>query len=280
WRHESRRPPAGSPRGLRLLAALQSLGWIWKLRRTRGFHPDSPADPADRDRRVASYRAAGGRLRPRAALGGTRGEARRNGFHLCRARAAHVRRGIQPVWLSDARLVGRGHPLLGAFLRRCDAARPRGRRTLRSTRVLDGRARRDGGPGSLHVGHELPRRGPGRLGPGAGRRAAQHLRYSGLLAAGRDGRSPRSDAACVGGALDPGGRLLDSRVVGPAVQTTEWGQTERLGRVSSHLGMVRHRSEVVEYRIEHHADTLGDLVAHYLGLTPSLALRRETLQRV
>ena len=36
------------------------------------------------------------------------------------------------------------------------------------------------------------------------------------------------------------------------------GGTSMVERVYSHLGQVRHRSDVVEYRLEHHREALGD----------------------
>jgi integrase len=36
------------------------------------------------------------------------------------------------------------------------------------------------------------------------------------------------------------------------------GGTSLVERVYGHLGSVRHRSEVVEYRVENHRDTLGE----------------------
>jgi hypothetical protein len=36
------------------------------------------------------------------------------------------------------------------------------------------------------------------------------------------------------------------------------GSEDMVQRVYSHLGTVRHRSEVVEYRVEQHVDQLGD----------------------
>jgi hypothetical protein len=48
------------------------------------------------------------------------------------------------------------------------------------------------------------------------------------------------------------------------------GSEEMVRRVYSHLGDVRHRSEVVEYRIEQHLDRLGDRLER-LGLaSPSV----------
>lgn len=38
----------------------------------------------------------------------------------------------------------------------------------------------------------------------------------------------------------------------------EHGGTKLVERVYGHLGQVRHRSEVVEYRVQQHADVLGE----------------------
>ena len=38
------------------------------------------------------------------------------------------------------------------------------------------------------------------------------------------------------------------------------GSTDMIDRVYSHLGTVRHRSEVVEYRVEQHLDRVAELV--------------------
>ena len=43
------------------------------------------------------------------------------------------------------------------------------------------------------------------------------------------------------------------------------GGTAMVERVYSHLGTVRHRSEVVEFRIEHHRETLGDRLLGVAG---------------
>jgi len=206
------------------------------------------------------------------------GEARRDGLHLCRTRAVHVRRSIQPVWLPHARLVGRGHPLLGAFFASV---------TLLGLTIAELFDRPESSTVAL-AAMGVPALScpalsfPAEVQAGWVRVLAVVLPSTfgiqGFLQLAEMGARLDQTLRAWGGALDPGGRLLDSRLAGPAVQTTEWAQTERLGRVPSHLGMVRHRS-IVEYRIEQHADPLGDLLAS-LSLTLFLALRRETLQRV
>ena len=45
------------------------------------------------------------------------------------------------------------------------------------------------------------------------------------------------------------------------------GGTSMVERVYSHLGQVRHRSEVVEYRLEHHREALGDRLTALEKLT-------------
>ena len=45
------------------------------------------------------------------------------------------------------------------------------------------------------------------------------------------------------------------------------GGTSMVERVYSHLGQVRHRSEVVEYRLEHHREALGKRLTKLEKLT-------------
>jgi hypothetical protein len=45
------------------------------------------------------------------------------------------------------------------------------------------------------------------------------------------------------------------------------GGTSMVERVYSHLGQVRHRSDVVEYRIEQHREALGDRLKALKKLT-------------
>ncbi|HXL16996.1 MAG TPA: hypothetical protein VN961_05685, partial [Streptosporangiaceae bacterium] len=46
-------------------------------------------------------------------------------------------------------------------------------------------------------------------------------------------------------------------------------------KVYAHLGMIRHRSEVVEYRVEQHAATLGDRLTAVQALPRTLPERGE-----
>jgi hypothetical protein len=81
-------------------------------------------------------------------------------------------------------------------------------------------ARDDVIAGSVHVRNQLPGRGASEVGPGAGHRAAQHVRNPGLSPARRDGRSPGSDALGLGGALDSGRGVLDLGLAGAAISAT------------------------------------------------------------
>ena len=48
------------------------------------------------------------------------------------------------------------------------------------------------------------------------------------------------------------------------------GSEEMVRRVYSHLGDVRHRSEVVEYRVEQHLERLGDRLQRLGRRKPSV----------
>ena len=56
------------------------------------------------------------------------------------------------------------------------------------------------------------------------------------------------------------------------------GSEEMVRRVYSHLGDVRHRSDVVEYRVEQHLDRLGDRVQR-LGLLLASDTEKDTGSR-
>ena len=65
----------------------------------------------------------------------------------------------------------------------------------------------------------------------------------------------------VGNEARSGQRCFDTRTVPPGYR--HW----IVERVYAHLGQVRHRSEVVEYQLEHHREALGERLTALETLT-------------
>ena len=66
------------------------------------------------------------------------------------------------------------------------------------------------------------------------------------------------------------GQFLEKGTFNMGERCGEWienGGTSMVQRVYSHLGKVRHRSDVVEYRVENHREALGDRLTTLEKLT-------------
>ena len=66
------------------------------------------------------------------------------------------------------------------------------------------------------------------------------------------------------------GQFLEKGTFNMGERCGEWienGGTSMVQRVYSHLGKVRHRSDVVEYRVENHREALGERLTALETLT-------------